>query len=178
MKKVILSLIIAVIVLVPFAMNGQTAIDKLYKKYAGEPGFTSINISPEMFSLLASLNTEDSTEKAREDMEVMEQLSGLKMLIYEPETGGNADFAKDVKSAIPLDEFSELMSVDSEDETVKFLVKKGKNNRISELLMIVQDGNEVVIMSMTGDLDMSTISSISKSLDIDGMETLDKIEEK
>ncbi len=43
--------------------------------------------------------------------------------------------------------------------------------------MIVQDGDEVVILSMTGDLDMSTISSISNSLDIDGMENLDKIEE-
>jgi len=30
---------------------------------------------------------------------------------------------------------------------------------------------------MTGNLDMKTISEISKSLDIDGMENLEKIEE-
>jgi len=41
----------------------------------------------------------------------------------------------------------------------------------------VFDEEEAVVMSMTGNLDMKTISEISKSLDIDGMENLEKIED-
>jgi hypothetical protein len=177
MKKIVLILIIAVIAWIPFIMNAQTTIDKLYEKYAGKPDFTSINISPEMFSLLASLDTEDSTENAKESQEVMEQLTGLKMLVYEPKGEANSNFIKEIKSTIPMNEFSELMSVDSEGETVKFLIKKRKDNKISEMMMIVQNKDEVVIMSMTGILDMSTISSISKSLNINAMDNLEKLDE-
>jgi hypothetical protein len=56
-------------------------------------------------------------------------------------------------------------------------VKKGKDGKIAEMLMIVLGEDEAVIMSMTGSLDMSTISGISKSLDIEGLENLDKIDE-
>lgn len=178
MKKVIITLIITAILAIPSAMFAQSTIDNLYKKYAGKEGFTSINISPELFSMIASIDTEDSTEKVQEEQNVMEQLSGLKMLVYEPEGEINLAFLKEVKAIIPSKDFTELMSVDSEGETVKFLVKKGDNDKISEMLMIVLDESEAVLMSMTGNLDMSTISSISKSLDIEGMEKLEEIEEQ
>lgn len=178
MKKVIITLIITAILAIPSAMFGQSTIDNLYKKYAGKKGFTSINISPELFSMIASLDTEDSTENAKSDQDVMKELSGLKMLVYEPEGETDLAFLKEVKAIIPSKGFTELMSVDSEGETVKFLIKKGDNDKISEMLMIVLDEKEAVIMSMTGNLDMSTISAISKSLEIDGMEKLVEIEEK
>lgn len=161
------------------AMYAQTAIDNLYQKYAGEKGFTSINISPEMFGFLSSIDMNDSSEKAKETKGVLEQLSGLKMLVYEPDSNAtiNTAFISEVRTLSKAKGYSELMSVDSEDETVKFLAKKGTNGKVLELLMIVSDDSEAVIMSMTGNLDMKSISQISKTLDIDGMENLEKIED-
>ncbi|MBU3928492.1 MAG: DUF4252 domain-containing protein, partial [Bacteroidetes bacterium] len=61
---------------------------------------------------------------------------------------------------------------------IRFLVKKTKDNHISELLMLVDDDNEGLIMSMTGNIDMNTISDIGKSMNMKGMENLDKLDKK
>lgn len=178
MKKIVLTLITMAVIMASSGLMAQTAIDGLYSKYAGEKGVTSINISPEMFSMLSSWDMDDSADQAKDAQNVMEQLSGLKMLVYEAdETQTNEALMQEVRDLSKVQGFSEMMSVDSEDEIVKFLVKKGKDGKVAEMLMIVLGEDEVVIMSMTGNLDMSTISGISKSLDIDGLDNLDKIDE-
>ena len=175
MKSKIVKLFAIVVFLMPALLPAQTTIDNLYEKYAGQKGFTSINISPEMFKMLASLDSGDKAEVDEEE-QMLSQLTGLKMLIYEPGDGVKNDFTNEVKSTIQMKDYSELMSVDSEDETVKFLVKKAPNNKFSEMLMIVLSNDETLVMSMTGNLDMATISSISKSLDIQGMDKLEELD--
>lgn len=178
MKKIVFTLAV-IVYATTSAIYAQTAIDNLYQQYAGESGFTSINISPEMFGFLSSIDMNDSSEKAKETQGVLDQLSGLKMLVYEPDSNAktNEAFIQKVKSLSKAKGYSELMSIDSEDEKIKFLSKKGPDGKVLELLMIVVDEREAVIMSITGNLDMKSISQISKSLDIDGMENLEKIDE-
>lgn len=178
MKSQIFKLIAILVFLMPAMLQAQTTIDKLYEKYAGKKGFTSINISPEMFKMLAALDSDNDSSELNNEEQMLSQLTGLKMLIYEPGDEAKVDFANEVKSSIQMKDYSELMSVDSEDETVKFLVKKAPNNRFSEMLMVVLSDNETLVMSMTGNLDMATISSISKSLDIQGMDKLDELDKK
>jgi len=179
MKKQIIKIIIITLLLLPATIFAQSEIDNLYKKYAGEDGFTSINISPEMFRLLGSMDMSDSAEEAKQTQNVMEQLDGLKMLVYEqPEGKPFIDFYKEIKKSLPLKEYTELMSIQDSDSDIKFLIKKAGKNRISELLMIIKGDGEVLVMSMTGDIDMNTISDISNSLDVKGMENLDKLNEQ
>lgn len=177
MKKLVISLVV-IMILMPGAMIAQTAIDHLYDKYAGEEGFTSININPEMFKMLSNMDMNDSSEKAQEAQNVMEQLTGLKMLVYEPDEGEtNTEFLNEIKTLTKMEGFEEMMSVNEGDEVVKFLVKKGKDGKMSEMLMIVLEDNEAVVMSMSGNLDMKTISEISKSMNIDGLDKLEEINE-
>lgn len=175
MKKLIVTVMTLAVFLMAHSLTAQTAIDDLYKQYAGKDGFTSINISPELFSMISGFDMEDSSESAKEAKDVVEQLSGLKMLVYEPKPGqSNEAFLAEVRNLSKSKGYTEMMSVDSEDEIVKFLAKKGPDGRISEMLMIVLDDSEAVVMSMTGSLDMKSISQISKSLDIEGMDKLDE----
>ena len=177
MKKLVISLVVLMI-LMPGAMIAQTAIDHLYDKYAGEKGFTSININPAMFNMLSSMDMNDSSEKAQEAQNVMEQVTGLKMLVYEPDEGEtNAEFLNEIKTLTKVKGFEEMMSVNDGDEVVKFLVKKGKDGKMSEMLMIVLEKDEAVVMSISGNLDMKTISEISKSMNIDGLDKLEEIDE-
>ena len=170
MKKLIIGLLIMMFI-VPFSVNAQTAIDQLYDKYAGQKGFTSININPEMFKMLSGMDMSDSSEKAKESQNAMEKLSGLKMLVFEPEEGQtNEAFMEEIRTLTRIKGYEELMSVNEDDEVVKFLAKKDKEGNVSEMLMIVLEANEAVVMSMSGLLDMKTISEISKSLEIEGME--------
>ena len=65
MKKLIVTLLMVTMAFFTQTLIAQTAIDDLYKKYAGEEGFTSINISPEMFGLISGFDMEDSAESAK-----------------------------------------------------------------------------------------------------------------
>jgi uncharacterized protein DUF4252 len=176
MKTHFIKVLTIIILLLPATTFAQSKIDKLYKKYAGKEGFTSMNISPEMFSLLGNFDMNDSSEDAKDAQNIMQQLEGLKMLVYEnPEGNSVNEFYKEIKNTLPLDEYAELMVINDSDSDIKFLIKKSAKDRISELLMIVKSEDEVLIMSMVGDLDMNTISDISHSLDMKGMENLEKI---
>lgn len=176
MKTQLIKVLAIIFVMIPTIVVAQSDFDKLYEKYAGKDGVTSINISPEMFQFLGGIDMSDSSEDAKDAQNVMEQLSGLKMLVYETPDGKTLnDFYKEVKKALPFKNYAELMSINDEDSDIKFLVKKQGKDRISEMLMIVKSDDEVLVMSMLGDLDMNAISEIGKSLDMKGMDNLDKI---
>ena len=176
MKKQLIKIIVITALTLPLSIFAQSGLNDLYEKYAGQDGFTSINISPEMFKFLSSIDMSDSSSDTKQSQNVMQQLEGLKMLIYEkPEGKDGIDFYKEINRNLSLKDYTELMTVVDSDSDIKFLIKKVGENRISELLMIVKSDDEVLIMSMTGDIDMNTISDISNSLDMKGMENLEKI---
>lgn len=177
MKTQLIKVAALILVMLPLLVMGQTEFDKLYDKYAGKEGVTSINISPEMFKFLGSMDMSDSSKDAKEAQNVMDKLSGLKMLVYEtPDAKTLDNFYKEIKKSLPFDSYSELMTVDDSDSHVKFLVKKNGKDKFSEMLMIVRGDEEVLIMSMLGNLDMNSISEIGKSLDMKGMDNLGKID--
>ena len=176
MKTQIVKIIVIVFLIIPLSSFAQSDFNKLYEKYAGQDGFTSINISPEMFKFLSSIDMNDSSNDAKEAQDVMQQLEGLKMLVYEkPEAKDAINFYDEIVRSMSLKSYTELMTVKDSDSDIRFLVKKSGKNSISELLMLVKGEDEVVIMSMTGDIDMNTISDISNSLDVKGMENLEKL---
>lgn len=180
MKKFsIIIMTLFVMALLPQMISAQTAIDHLYEKYAGKHGFTSINISPQMFQLLAGINMKDSSKNAQQAMEAIKQIKALKMLVYEPEDSTKVPaFYQQIKRAIPLNKYMELMSVNGQDGKVKFLASQTKDGKIKELLMIVDGPRSAMIMSLTGLIDLQTISQISKSLNVQGMSDLQKLSER
>ncbi len=176
MKTLIVKLIVISALILPVSGLAQSNFNDLYEKYAGQDGFTSINISPEMFKFLSTIDMSDSSSDSKQTQNVMQQLEGLKMLVYEkPEGKEGIDFYEEINRNLSLKDYTELMTVKDSDSDIKFLIKKSGKNKISELLMIVKGEDEVLIMSMTGDIDMNTISDISNSLDMKGMDNLEKI---
>ncbi len=179
MKKQILIAILFASMIVPATVFGQSGFSKLYDKYAGQDGFTSINISPEMFSFFSAIDVSDSSEEVKSSQDVIKQLSGLKMLVYEVKDGDKMiDLASEIKNYIDVDKYVDLMSVKDDESDIKFLAQKNSKNNLSELLMIISGGDEVVIMSMTGDIDLNTVSKLASELNIDQMSNLEKLENK
>ncbi len=175
MKKIVIKIVILIAVLLPVSLFAQqkTTIDGLYDKYAGKDGFTSINISSDMFAMMAGINMDDSSEDARKAQEMLKQLDGLKMLVYEPkDSGAVIDFYREIKNKIPDNKFKELMSVNSDDAKIRFLVNQDKNGKIKEFLMFVNSDGESLVMSLTGDMDMKTISEIGNAVNVPGINNL------
>ncbi|MBU2559066.1 MAG: DUF4252 domain-containing protein [Bacteroidetes bacterium] len=176
MKKI--QIIIALFVLIPlFSMAQISSIDKLYEKYAGKEYFTSINISAEMFKLAAGLSQNLEDEDAKELNNMVNQINGMKILIFEDSLKqSKINFMDELSKSVDFKDFAELMRVEEKDGTVRFLTKKENGGKISEMLMIAEDDGEVVVMSFTGSIELETIGKMAKSMNMKGMEKLEVLD--
>jgi hypothetical protein len=164
---------ISTILVLLFAMQGafaqNNAIEKYFQKYEDKESFTSVYVSEYMFSLFADIDVEEE-----EDKEVMEILQGLKSLqVLTTEETPNKYYEEAIQ-LIDQKEYKMLMKVKDGDTNVRFLIKK-EGSIVKELLLLV-GGDEFVLLSIVGNINLKKISKLAKHLDIQGMEHLDKVE--
>ena len=171
-------ILITYLLALPFVTFGQTsATDKLFDQYSGKKGYTSVYITHHMFDLFSKIETDEEDE---EFMDVVSGLNGIKILTLSDEfqtPEKSLRFYKMIQESLPENEYKELMIVKEEEEEVKFFIRE-KGDKITELLMIVKDKKESLFLTLSGDIDLKKISKLSKSMKIDGLEHLDKIEEE
>lgn len=175
MKRIILTLATFLITTV-FALAQDSPTAKLFAKYSGKDGFTTVSISKELFGLFSNIDSEDQDMQDVKDM--MNQLEGIKILMYDADDGSENELAnfRNEMSKFNLDGFSELMTVKEKGEQVTFLARKNGEN-VSELLLLLDEGDEAGFISITGNIDMNTVAKLSKTMKIEGMDKLEKLDE-
>jgi hypothetical protein len=152
---------------------GQTsAVDKVFDKYSGKEGYTTVYISSFMFNMLNSLETDDP-----EFDEFKKATSGIKSIKILTQEGGNSvAFGAELLEMLPRSEYQEMMVVKDQDEDVLFLARE-EGGKITEFLLIVSSGDgEDVLIAIQGDIDLESIASIAAGLDMPGFENLEDIE--
>ncbi len=170
MKKGIIALIFICLAVSAQAQND--AITEFFGKYEADESFTVVNISGRMFGMFTDMEVEDEEDK--EVLDAISKLTGLKILAKEDASNGKALY-QEASKLLPKKEYEELMTVRSQDNDMRFLVKE-KDKKISELVMIVGGDDNFFIMSLVGTIDLKQISKISKKMDIDGLEQLEKLD--
>ena len=159
-------------------LNAQSIMDKLFDKYSGQSGYTSVYISKYMFDMFRS--DENIDQAGEEDLnKVISKLNGIKILVTDddPATPTPVNLYNEIMKVIPSSPYKEIMVVKEKDQDIKFYVKEN-GNRVAELLMVIGGQDESVLISIQGDIDMKNISKLAKSMNIEGMEKLEKIEER
>jgi CRISPR/Cas system-associated protein endoribonuclease Cas2 len=176
MKRII---IFAVLFSIPVLIRAQNGpVDKLFDKYSGKDGFTTVYISKYMFDMFRTDNAED--KEADELNKVLGKLTAIKILTVEDPAfiGSGVNFYDEIMKELPREKYNELMVVKDKESDVVFLAREEKGI-IVELLLIAggSDVSDNVLISIQGQIDLETISKLSKTLDIEGMESLEKIDE-
>ena len=171
-NRFLTTLILIIISLSTFAQKNP--VDKLFEKYGGKDGFTTVYISSKMFSLISDINTGDE-----EFNETMNKIESIKILTTEDDSlvDPGINFYKEIMNELSLDEYEELMVVKEKDQDIKFLVKE-KGNIIVELLLVIGGEGNNALISIRGNIDLKTISKLSKSLNVEGLDELERIDEK
>lgn len=165
--KNILVFIQLFIPLILFAQN--SAADKLFDKYAELDSFTSIYISSHMFELFADIAEGEDDQF----IETIKGLKGIKILTTEKK---DINFFDIVMKELPRGQYQELMVIHEKNQDIKFLIDK-KGKKISEFLMVGGGTDNNFMISIFGDIDLKKIKKLSRSMKIDGMENLDKLED-
>ncbi len=168
MRKYILIVLMA---LVPLAGFSQS----LFDKFEDLDDVTSVVVNKSMFNLLAKIDVEVDDPEAQDFMDIASSLKSLKVFTTENKKIGD-DMKFSVDSYLKSSKMEELMRVKDKDANVKFYIKEGKDaDHVSELLMFVTgmknveaDGRkfETVILSLTGDIDLNKISSLTKKMNL------------
>ncbi|MCP4313243.1 MAG: DUF4252 domain-containing protein [Bacteroidetes bacterium] len=167
------TIIVSAILLVGMIAFGQkSAVDKVFDKYSGKDGYTTVYISSFMFNMLNSLEVDDPEYK--EFKKATSGINSIKILTQDGD--GSEAFGEELLEMLPRSEYQEMMKVKDGEEEVLFLAKES-GGKISEFLLIVSGGSDDVLIAITGNIDLESLSSIASGLDIPGMENLDELEE-
>jgi hypothetical protein len=171
MKKIFLSF--SAFCLTLFLQAQNSPVDDMFNKYSEKPGFTVVSISSKMFSLFAN---KDNENKNADD--VINKLKSIKILSVEDSLlNKSLNFYSELSRKLNMSDYEELMNVKEGPDVTKFLIRQ-KGNIISELLVITGGPGGNSLISIKGELNLKSISEISKDIDIQELKSLDKIEKK
>ncbi|MDX2445096.1 MAG: DUF4252 domain-containing protein [Bacteroidales bacterium] len=174
MKTKILSLLIGALLISASSMAQKDPVDRLFDKYSEQDGFTTVYISSKMFSLFAEIDPDD-----KELQDMMNGLKSIRILAVDDDSklSSSINFYKEVMKDLPIDKYEELMVVKDSGQDLKFLIRE-ENDKVVELLLVGggDDGDDSVLISIRGIIDMKNIAKIGKALDVDGLENLEKIQ--
>jgi len=172
MKKLMIG---AVIMMCSLAVSAQSdSMSKFFSKYQNDESFSQVTISGKMFSMMANISGDTEEEKAM--INSISKIKGLKIL-SKSEARNSRELYKEAISMIPANTFEELMSIRDKDKDMKFYTKEA-GGKISELVMVMGGNEEFMVLSLFGEIDLKDISRIGKSVNIDGMENLEKVKDK
>jgi len=171
MKKIILSFIALCLTLLIKAQSNP--VDEMFNRYSEKQGFTVVSISSKMFSMFAN---KDADNKDTDD--IISKLKSIKILSVEDSLlNKNLNFYSELSRKLDLSVYEELMVVKEGPDITKFLIKQS-GNTITELLVVKGGPGGNSLISIKGELNLKNISDMSKSLDMQELKGLDKIQKK
>jgi hypothetical protein len=169
MKKVAI-IVLCLLGNMAFAQNSEFV--KFYNKYSANQDFTVVSVNERMISLFSSLDLED--EEDREAMDAISKIKGIKLIAKQGSNNSKALY-NEAKAAFAKG-YDELMVVRDKDANMQFLIKES-GGKITELIMLVDSDSSFVAASIYGDIDLKQMSKMGKSLNISGMENLNKLDD-
>ena len=168
MKKIITIIVLS---MMPLAGFSQSVFDK----YEDLEDVTSMVVSKKAFELLAKMGVEVDDKEAQEFMDIATSVTSLKLFTTDNKSIG-ADMKGSVTKYLSSNKMEELMRIKDKDANIKFYIKEGKDDdHVRELLMFMTgikelEANgrtfETVLLSLTGDIDLNKISSLTNKMNL------------
>lgn len=170
MKKNIIIVLVAVLPLMGFSQS-------MFDKFEDLDNVSAVVVNESMFKLLSKINVEVDDQEAQDFMDIAQNLKNLKVFITEDKKI-SADMQVTMEKYLKSSSLQELMRVKDKDANVKFYIKSGKDeDHVSELLMFVTGINntdleinnrkfETVLLSLTGDIDLNKIGSLTQKMNL------------
>lgn len=148
-------------------------IDDIFNKYSEKDGFTVVTISSRMLSMFANKETDN-----KDADDIVHKLKSIRILSVEDSLlNKNLNFYTELSKKLDLSVYEELMVVKEGHDIIKFLIRQ-KGNIISELLVITGGPGGNSLISINGELSLKNISDLSKSMDLQELKSLDKMDKK
>jgi len=183
MKKLFLTILVVSLSLSGFAQNGS-----IFDKFEDYEDVTTVVVTKQAFKMLKKISSD--TEEGKEFQSLVDGLNDLKVFTTD-QSQTAAEMQTIFNQYLKKEKLVELMRVKDKDANVKIYIREGKDDdHVSEFLMLVDEMNssanhngsrgnpQVVIISLTGDIDLNNISKITSKMNIPGGEHMEKAAKK
>ena len=174
MNKLVITLLLA---MAPIFTQSQN-----FEKYEDMKEVDAMVMTSKMFKMLAKVDLSENDPEARDYMKLIENLDRIQ--IYKSSNSNiMSQMATDVKSYLQKGSLEELMRVNDNGQNIKFYSLPGKNDNYVKELFMYLEGSEgdkpmSVILSITGEIDLSQLSKLTSDLKVPGAEELKKANKK
>jgi len=166
MKRMVLSVFIAAFAV---AIYGQrNSLDSFFDSYSDRDGYTSVNISGDLFGLLRN-SDEDVFGDGKE-----QKITSVRIVSREKEAGLNGPgFMSEIKGIIRRGGYEELMTARDHNTDLRVMVR-GRGDAVSEIL-VVTSGEKEAVIQICGHLTREDIDRFSED-HADGLAQLEMLE--
>ncbi len=170
MKKLFLLLTLAAL---PLWLSAQQSLNRFFDKYAGSEGFTSVNVSADLYDMFASMDFEGDEEIALVKEAILD-FKGLQVLTFQDagQSGKAMKYYDEAQALLPKDDYTEMLNVKSPDDKVRILTRSPQEGVVDNVLILVGNEDEFVLVRIDGTFDLSRLGKLAKDLD------MEKIQEK
>ncbi|MBP5302377.1 MAG: DUF4252 domain-containing protein [Bacteroidales bacterium] len=146
MKKILLSVILAVLSVGTFAQTGKS----LYEKYSDLDGVEAVYISPAMFKMIGRLSIDLKDQDAVDISNIIRSMKGMYILNI-PHSGPATQLAGEVSRMIRGGNYELLMEAKDSGERMQMFTN-GDDNIIRSFVMLATDGDETSFICFDGDI--------------------------
>lgn len=175
MKKFIITLLLAVLPSLIFAQN-ITAFDKFERD-----GVDAVIVNKKMFELMGNVKLDKKDQNIQQYLNLIRKLDNLKVFSTKNQKIVN-EMKGTVDGYLKKSSLEELMRMNEGGNTIKIYVKSGTtSSQVKEMLMFIDGGGakqSSVLMSLTGNFDLSEISFLTDYMNLPGGPALKKASKK
>ena len=157
----------AMLAIIPnIAFSQSNTVKAFYEKYKTHENVTDVKLKGWVLKLASSFSDDETAER------ILKKITQLRVLVMEE---GNLVSSKEYSrliSSLKKDKFEELMLIKEKSADIQFMIRE-KGNHISDLLLIVNDDDSFVLLSLEGMLDFRDLHEIN--IEIEGGDQFKKI---
>jgi hypothetical protein len=154
MKKL---LIVLIAIGIPVILSAQkTPFESLYDRYVSEPGFESTQVLPGSTSFEWEKSLDNPQVK-----EMMQSIESIRILKVKADSTrvSQEKVWKNMQKAATEEQYKEVVTVSAEKAQVRLFILEGTEGHTREVALIVKEDDEIVMMTMTGNMDFSAMFS-------------------
>lgn len=159
MKRLIL---ISVAVILTLSAGAQSTIDKLFNKYQGRDGFTTITVNGNMLKFLANLDNEGDDDL----MQYADKFTSVRILVQDEDAIDVENFYDTVIDDVNRGGYEEMVVINSSGDDIKILVKA--DGKVFKEFLMIAGGSDNAIIQIKGNMTYKEVKSMSMSVKVDG----------
>jgi|WetSurMetagenome_2_1015567.scaffolds.fasta_scaffold00343_19 hypothetical protein len=168
MKRMVFAFAV-MLISVTAVMGQRNGIDAFFNRYEGKEGFTTVNISGNLFKLFA--DTSDSVRNENVSIEI----SSVRILsINDENITGRINFMEELKNSVDKGGYDELMIVKNAENDVRVMVKT--SGRLIKELLVISGGKDNALVQVKGSFEKKDLKKLANG-NVDNLKVLEGLEE-